>query len=184
MKVSTINIAKLWMQNYVGEGAICVDATAGRGNDTVFLSQLVGKNGKVHAFDIQKEAVDSTKQLLESKNLDASVYLDSHTNMDKYLEAESVDGIMFNFGYLPGADHTKCTNADSSIVAIDIACNLIKKNGVICLCVYHGGDTGFEEKDAILNHIKNLDYRKYTVALCDLYNKPNNPPLAVLIQKC
>ncbi len=183
MKVNTINIAKEWMKNHIKAGDICIDATAGRGNDTVYLCELVGESGKVYAFDIQEEAVKSTKELLQAKSLKAEVYHDSHTNMNKYLADESVDGIMFNFGYLPGGDHLKSTNAKTSIKAIEIGLNLLKHGAVMCLCIYHGGDTGFEEKNEILNYIRNIDYRRYTVAVCELYNKPNNPPMPVIIQK-
>ena len=35
-------------------GEIVVDATAGNGHDTLFLANLVGHNGTVYAFDVQK----------------------------------------------------------------------------------------------------------------------------------
>lgn len=183
MKVNTMNIAKEWIKNHITEGSVCVDATAGRGNDTVFLCELVGDKGKVYAFDIQEEAVESTKNLIKSKNLSAEIFHDSHINMNKYIGKETVDGIMFNFGYLPGGDHTKSTSAQTSIKAIEVGLELLRQGAVMCLCVYHGGDTGFEEKDAILKYIKQLDYKKYTVGVCELYNKPNNPPISVIIQK-
>ena len=183
MKVNTINIVKVWMKNHIKKGDICIDATAGRGNDTVFLCELVGESGKVYAFDIQEEAVKSTKELLVTRNFKAEVYCDSHINMNKYFDNNSVDGVMFNFGYLPGGDHLRSTNPQTSIKAIEIGLNLLKHGGVMCLCIYHGGDTGFEEKNQILNYIKNIDYKMYTVAVCELYNKPNNPPIPVIIQK-
>lgn len=52
---------------YVGEGGVCIDATAGRGYDTAFLCELVGKNGSVTAFDVQQDAIDSTKICLKAK---------------------------------------------------------------------------------------------------------------------
>lgn len=48
----------------IGAGAFCIDATAGRGRDTAYLCELVGPYGRVIAFDIQQEAVDSTNALL------------------------------------------------------------------------------------------------------------------------
>ena len=41
--------------------------------------------------------------------------------------------------------------------AIDAGLSLLKKKGVMALCIYSGGDTGFEEKDMILKHLKKLD---------------------------
>lgn len=51
------------------------------------------------------------------------------------------------------------------------------------LCIYSGGDTGFEERDAILNYLKQLDPKQYMVLLSCYYNRPNNPPIPVFILK-
>ena len=57
----------------------------------------------------------------------AKLYLDSHENMDEYAEAGSVDGIYFNFGYLPGGDHNLATKADTSVKAIEKGLELTEK---------------------------------------------------------
>ena len=59
--------------------------------------------------------------------------------------------------------------------------SLLKKGGLISLCIYSGGDSGFEERDAVLSWLKNLDSHKYLVIRSDYYNRPNNPPIPVLI---
>lgn len=182
-RLNTITLAHHLMAQYIQEGGCCIDATAGRGFDTAFLCEIVGEKGEVLAFDIQEEAVNSTKALLEERGLKASVYLESHENMKRYKENETVDGIMFNFGYLPGGDHSICTHAESSIKAIEEGLNLLKKKGVMSLCIYHGGDTGFEEKNALMAYLKTLDTKKYTVIVSELYNRPNHPPLSVFITK-
>ena len=45
-----------WVHHFiveqVKEGDLCIDATMGKGNDTVLLSKLAGKTGKVIGFDI------------------------------------------------------------------------------------------------------------------------------------
>ena len=51
---------------YSGEHAI--DATAGNGHDTVFLSSQVGRKGLVWAFDIRKALLNTAKRL-ERKGL-------------------------------------------------------------------------------------------------------------------
>ena len=89
----------------IGAGAFCIDATAGRGRDTAYLCELVGPCGRVIAFDIQQEAVDSTNALLAARGLRAEVHLDSHSNMANYAEPETVDCIVFNLGWLPGGTY-------------------------------------------------------------------------------
>lgn len=65
--INTLRIAHDFLSRKVPEGGFCIDATAGRGNDTAFLCSLVGEKGRVLAFDIQEEAVDSTKALAGGK---------------------------------------------------------------------------------------------------------------------
>ena len=50
-------------------GGFAIDATAGRGGDTVFLARTVGETGRVLAFDIQEEAVESTRARLKAEGL-------------------------------------------------------------------------------------------------------------------
>lgn len=86
------------------KGGFYIDATMGKGNDTLFLCELAGKEGKVKAFDIQKEALDATAAAIKraSGRRQGGIVLDGHEHMDQYAEVESTDVICFNFGYLPG----------------------------------------------------------------------------------
>ena len=61
-------------------GGCYIDATMGKGNDTLFLCELAGENGKVLAFDIQQEALDATRELLRThgKEQQAKLILDGH----------------------------------------------------------------------------------------------------------
>ena len=51
------------------------------------------------------------------------------------------------------------------------------------LCIYSGGDSGFTERDALLAYLKTLDSKRYLVILSSYYNRPNNPPIPVMIVK-
>ena len=51
------------------------------------------------------------------------------------------------------------------------------------LCIYYGGDSGFEEKNALIDYLKAIDSRKYTVLITEFANRPNNPPIPVFIYK-
>ena len=103
--------------------------------------------------------------------------------MDRYLPPESADGIYFNFGYLPGGDHSLATRGETSVKAMDVGLSLLKKKGVMALCIYSGGDTGFEERDMILKYLKQLDEKKYLVILNCFYNRQNNPPMPAFVVK-
>ncbi len=182
--LNTLSIAHRFIKEHVRPGDFWIDGTAGRGHDTAFLCELVGEKGKVISFDIQEEAIASTRALLEEKGIDwAQVIADSHSNMDRYAEEGNVDGIVFNFGYLPGGDHNICTRAETSIEAIEKGLCLLKAGGVMSLCVYYGGDSGFDEKNALMEYFRTIDSKRYTVLITDFYNRPNCPPIAVFILK-
>ncbi len=183
--INTIRLLQQSLQLSIQEGAFCIDATAGKGHDTLFLAQLVGETGHVVAMDIQPAAIAATEKLLRQHGLQqrAALVLDGHEHMQAYAEAGTVDGIVFNLGYLPGGNHNIATKADTTIAALEQGLQLLKPLGVISLAIYHGGDTGFAERDAVLQWLKQLDYKQYTVMVTDFYNRPHYPPLAVWIVK-
>lgn len=162
-----------------------IDATMGKGGDTLFLCELAGEKGKVLAFDIQKEALEATEKRLaeHGKKEQAELVLDGHEHMDDYAEPETADVICFNFGYLPGGDHKLATTYRTSIEAVRKGLAILKHGGMMSLCIYSGGDTGFEEKEKILEYLKTLDAKEYTVIINEYYNRKNCPPMPVFIFK-
>ncbi len=182
---SALDIIKRVISENVREGDICIDATAGRGNDTLFMAQLVGESGHVTAFDIQQDAVDSTKKLLEENGVAhrADVLLKSHSEMDALFDEDSVSCITFNFGWLPKGDHSVSTKKETSIEAIEKGLRLLKKDGIMTLIIYYGRDTGFEERDAILEYLPTIDSEKYTVLEMPFVNRPNCPPIPIIIMR-
>ena len=64
-----------------------MDATAGTGQDTAFLAELVGENGCVFSYDIQEAALEQTKKRLEKMGLESRVCLlnKSHETMGEEL---------------------------------------------------------------------------------------------------
>lgn len=62
--LNTLGLSHRFMTEHIRPGGFCIDATAGRGRDTLFLCGLVGEHGRVLAMDIQPTAVEATRQLL------------------------------------------------------------------------------------------------------------------------
>lgn len=172
-----------FVREHVTAGDICIDATAGRGHDTLLLCRLAGPGGEVMAFDIQPEALEATARLLAEHECMAELILDSHANMRDYVGEDKAACIMFNFGYLPGGNHRISTQKESSLAAIEAGLEILQTGGIMTLCLYSGGDSGFEEKEAVLEYLGKLDSRSYLVIVSSYYNRPNNPPVPVLIQK-
>lgn len=168
-----------------------IDATMGRGNDTKLLCELAKDQGRILAFDIQKEALEETEKMLKGYEIGRKMYedgriqliLDGHEHMEMYAKSETADVICFNFGYLPGGDHRIATKVETSVEAIKKGLKILKRGGMMSLCIYSGGDTGFEEKVAILEYLRSLPAREYTVIQNTYFNRGNNPPMPVFIFK-
>ena len=181
--MQVLDLAHQYIRAHVQAGDLCIDATCGRGNDTRLLCELTGSQGRVLAFDIQQEAIDSTAALLRGYGLSAELHLCSHAELAAYAEQGTVSCIVFNFGWLPRGDHSVFTHADSSIAALEASLRLLKTGGSLVLCVYYGGVNGYSERDALLEYLAALDSRYYTVLQCQFPNRTGCPPFAVFVTK-
>ncbi|MGL5692539.1 MAG: tRNA (mnm(5)s(2)U34)-methyltransferase, partial [Peptostreptococcaceae bacterium] len=146
--------------------------------------QRVGENGHVYSFDIQEQALKSTKKRLEKENLlqRSTLILDGHENIDNYVKDE-VSCVLFNLGYLPRADHNLITRPDTTIKAIESSLKLLKPHGIISIAIYTGHEGGMEERNFVYEFIKNLDQNKFNVLENKFINQVNNPPQLILIEK-
>ena len=183
MQLNTLHMVHEFLRRHVAPGAFCIDATAGKGRDTALLCRLAGETGRVLAFDIQEDAVHQTRALLAQERLRAEVLLDSHANMAHYVEENTVDCIVFNFGRLPGGDPHIFTKSDTSVAAIDAGLRILRPGGVMAIALYYGGENGYEERDAILQHLKTLDDRIFSVLTCHWSNRRSDPPMPIFIWK-
>ena len=103
--------------------------------------------------------------------------------MANYFEKESVDCIVFNLGYRPKGDHSVFTHFESTKQAVESGLELLKRGGLMTVSVYYGGDSGYEEKDALLPWLKTLDDEKYQVLATFFYNWKKDPPIPFFIIK-
>ena len=181
--LNALGLSHQFMAAHIREGAFCIDATAGKGRDTLFLCRLVGESGRVLALDIQTDAVAQTTALLTAEGVAdrAQVVRDCHSRLSEYAAPCSVDGIMFNFGWLPGGDHNTFSHADTSVAAVRAALDLLKVGGVMTLCLYYGRQNGTAERDAILDFLPTIDNRRYTVIRGDFANRTGDVPIPVFI---
>lgn len=170
----------------VNSGDIVVDATMGNGHDTLFLAHLVGKNGHVHAFDIQVLAIERTTQLLQTHQQlsQCHLHLKSHDMVHTVLnDTDAISGAIFNLGYLPNSDKSIVTSKTSTLTAISTLLQHLKPNGRIVLVVYYGHTGGTDEKDAVLNYVQQLPQKDYHVLQYAFVNQKNSPPFVIAIEK-
>ena len=181
-KITEVN--KIFLEKIIEKGDVVIDATMGNGYDTVYLGNLVGENGKVYAFDVQEEALVSTKKKVIRDNMEDRVelILDGHENLDKYVK-ENVSCVVFNLGYLPRAKHIVITKPDTTLQAIKKSLDLLKPNGIISIAAYIGHEGGLDEKNYIGEYLNSLDQNYYNVLHMEFTNQINNPPQLILVEK-
>ncbi len=179
-----LQYAQTLLKSAVGDGDIAVDATAGNGHDTLFLAELVGDDGFVYAFDVQKQAVDATLHRLLDNALEhrALVLKDGHENVAKYVD-KPVSGAIFNLGYLPGSDHEVITRPNTTIQALESLLKLLKVGGIIVLVIYHGHEGGKEERDEVIRFVSGLPQKYIHVLRYEFLNQKNDPPFVIALEK-
>lgn len=162
---------------------LLVDATCGNGGDTAFLCRLAGGKGRVLGFDIQPEAIASTQKNLAAQGLSAELHCDSHANLLQYVQPGTADAVMFNFGWLPGADHNVFSHAESSIPALEAALDALRPGGVLSAILYSGRVIGSDEKTELLHWMRSLPLKRCTVLVCDFANWAETAPLPCFLLK-
>lgn len=169
------------LQQVVSAGDSAIDATAGNGHDTLFLAQLTGSNGKVFAFDIQKEAIDATRKRVEDFP-NVELFHASHAEISSHVH-EPIAAAVFNLGYLPKGDHSIITKSDSTLQAIHQSLELLKENGLVLIVIYSGHEGGSEERDAVMDFVCALPQISYDVMRYEFINQQHSPPFLVAIEK-
>lgn len=179
-----IQYAQTLMRMSIEEGDIAVDATAGNGHDTVFLAELVGPEGYVYAFDVQKEAVDATLlRVLDHAYEDrVRVLHRGHETVDEFINKE-IGAAIFNLGYLPGSDHSIVTKPNTTVEAIEKLLTLLKVGGMIVLVIYHGHEGGKEERDEVIRFVSDLPQKYVHVLRYEFINQKNDPPFIIALEK-
>ncbi|UFT98164.1 methyltransferase domain-containing protein [Radiobacillus kanasensis] len=185
MLMKILPFAHRLLKESVHEGDVVVDATCGKGNDTLFLSQLVQKKGHVFAFDIQEAAIHQTRRLLQQHEVDhATLILDSHAQINHHLPGNTLlGGAIFNLGYLPGSDKQQITKPESTIQAMEKILERLRVHALLVIVVYSGHPGGKEEKEVVLSFVTALDQKQFAVLQYGFINQQNNPPFVLAIEK-
>jgi glycine oxidase len=157
--------AQIFIRSVVNPGETVVDATAGNGHDTIFLSRLVGPSGKVIAFDIDPQSRIETESRHRANDLPLPAFHPiSHAEMERIVPP-GIAAAMFNLGYRPGGDHNRTTEPASSVTALTSACRLIRPGGIVTVIAYVGHKGGRAEADAVRAFCNSLSADEFTVTI-------------------
>ena len=181
--LTAVKLVQDFLAARLADPRLCIDATCGNGGDTAFLCRLVGEGGRVLGFDIQPEAIASTRQNLARKGFAAELHCDSHANLLQYVQPGTVDAVMFNFGWLPGADHGVFSHAQSSIPALEAALEALRPGGVLSAILYSGKVIGSDEKTEILQWMRSRPLKQCTALVCGFANWADTAPLPCFLLK-
>lgn len=175
--VDLLSLQKYFILNHLGKGDTAVDFTMGNGNDTLFLSKTVGEEGKVYAFDIQPEALKSTRHHLQEAGAPENYTLlcASHHRVKEFVTVPIKAG-MFNLGYLPRSGRkTVTTMRETTMPAVEAALELLDKDGILLVAVYPGHEEGEKEGEMLDSYFSTLDRRKICVSRFQIINSPTSP---------
>lgn len=171
-----LTLHKYFLSAHLTEGCTAVDFTMGNGHDTAWLSQTVGETGKVYAFDIQQQALESTARLLKEEGCPENYTLihDSHANVKEYVKEPYQAGV-FNLGWLPGADKTITTRRESTREAVNAAIELLDHGGILLIAVYPGHPEGKLEGEMLSEMLSEISRFQMSVARLQIINSPTSP---------
>ncbi len=175
---------KEFLLRHVKTGGTVADFTMGNGHDTAFLSHAVGEEGKVYAFDVLPEAIESTKKTLSAEGCpdNVTLILDSHSNADKYI-TEPIDAGMFNLGFMPGGDHMKHTMRETTLPAVKSAIEMLAHGGALTVAVYPGHNEGDLEGRELREFYATLDRRRICCTEIKIINSPTAPYFTLIEKK-
>lgn len=175
--VDLTGLHKHFLLEHIGEGDTVVDFTMGNGNDTLFLSKTVGEGGKVFAFDIQEDALISTRAHLEAEGapLNYTLICASHHRVKEFV-SEPIKAGIFNLGYLPRSGRKSVTTMrETTFPAVEAALELLAPDGVLIVAIYPGHEEGALEGEMLRNYFSTLSRFRICASEFRILNSPTSP---------
>lgn len=175
--IELTELHKYFILRHLAQGDVAVDFTMGNGNDTLFLSRAVGETGRVYAFDIQEDALTSTRAHLEANGAPENYTLicASHHRVKEFVN-EPIKAGMFNLGYLPRSGRkTVTTMRETTLSAVTAALELLAPDGVLIVAIYPGHEEGALEGEMLREYFSGLSKYRICPSEFKILNSPTSP---------
>ena len=159
-----------------------LDATCGNGHDALALAQFVPE-GRLFVCDIQETALRQTKELLSQELPDfkrLEFLHSSHSEIGNRISPETLGAVVYNLGYLPGADKSLTTELSSTLSSIQQALSWIRPGGFISVTCYPGHEEGAREEEALLEYFSSLSPKEWSICHHRWVNRRRAPSLFLL----
>ncbi len=175
-----LRLAKEYWTRHLLPEDTAIDATAGNGQDTLYLAQL--SLSALFALDIQEEAIENTRKLLNEhlngEELGKITLLHMpHDNLRKVPCLTPPRLIIYNLGYLPGKDKSITTKTESTLRSLESALSILGEKGAVSITCYPGHEEGKKEEDAILGFAESLSPKEWEVRWSRWVNRNRSPSL-------
>lgn len=182
--IDLLDFQKKFILTHLHKGDTAVDFTMGNGHDTEFLSKTVGEKGRLYAFDVQHQALESTARRLEASGCPKNYTLihDSHHNVKNYVDGPIKAG-MFNLGWLPGGDKSITTLRETTLPAIEAAIELMGRDAILNIAVYPGHEEGDAEGRMICEYLAGISRYKICATRVNILNSPTSPYFIIVETK-
>lgn len=172
-----LTYAHRYWREFLHPGDCVIDATVGNGYDTFFLASLLKGQGRLIGYDIQQEAIENTKVRLEGLLENEKKIICLKKKSHALFEEKEVNLIVYNLGYLPGADKRVTTAVETTLQSVENGLKILAKRGAMSITCYPGHEEGGLEQAAIKNFLKTIPSSSWTVCFHQWINRPNAPTL-------
>jgi Putative rRNA methylase len=123
-----------------------------------------------------------TAQLAELTQL----FSESHAQLAQLIpvsEHGKIQAIMFNLGYLPGAEKHLITQTASTLTALAASVNLLSTTGLLSILAYPGHPGGAEETQAVSDWIAQLPSTQFNCEVLLSTHPHSTAPRLFLVEK-
>lgn len=180
---SHLDLAHTYWAQLLKAGDSVLDATCGNGHDSAVLGELVlcEGTGTLYLCDIQEQALKATRERLKSDWLPrCHFHCCCHSGLAEHIAANSLKGVVYNLGYLPGADKELTTQTESTIDSLSQVLEWVQNGGFISITCYPGHDEGAAEEAALLEWCQGLSPKEWSVCHHRWVNRRKSPSLLFL----
>jgi len=185
---------QLW-RALLAPGDTVIDATCGKGQDTLRLAQLVtgpaGACGQVIGVDLQPQALEQAQNRL-ALHLSTPSYSrvrwhqGCHSQLGHLPWVRALTPaprlVVYNLGYLPGGDKSITTRVESTLSSLEGVAPWWPGGGALSITCYPGHPEGAEEERAILAWAARLPSATWLVRHHRWINRPEAPSLFWLVR--
>lgn len=187
-RISLVEKAQRAVSAVLSAGDKAIDATVGNGRDTLFLARATAPDGLVLGFDIQGDALATTRRRLDELAPNCRILLiqADHARMFDYIPAPehgTIGAVMFNLGYRPGGCKSITTMKTSTLAALDASLAALRVGGILSVVAYTGHPGGREEANAAKDWARCVASKQALIDITVPASRQGNAPELILVTK-